>query len=156
MNKEYIVIVIQYLIRFIVGGLLVFAGILKIQDNTTLFESVAYIPWLSIGIKSLIIDFLPYVEIVAGSLLIFKIFDKIILPLNALIYLSFLIFAIWGLSAGIEMDCGCFGDLDSSSFIGLLLGSEIGWKMVIRNSIFMVMIGFLFVNPYVFSNVEKR
>lgn len=154
MKKEHIVIVIQYLFRFILGGLLVFAGILKIQDNTTLFETVAYIPWLSIGFKSLIIDLLPYVEIAAGSLLIFKIFDKVILPLNGLIYLSFLIFAIWGLSTGIEMDCGCFGDLDSSSFIGSILGSEIGLKMVIRNSIFMLMIGFLFVNPFVFSKFD--
>lgn len=152
MKKEHLIALTQYLFRFILGGLLVFAGILKIQDNTTLFESVAYIPWLSIGIKSLIIDFLPYVEVIAGALLIFKIFDKIILPLNGLIYLSFLIFAIWGLSTGIEMDCGCFGDLDSSSFIGTLLGGEMGWRMVIRNSIFVLMIGFLFLNPFMFVN----
>jgi len=124
------------------------------QDNTTLFESVAYIPWLSIGIKSMIIDTLPYVEIAAGSLLIFKIFDKVILPVNSLIYLSFLIFAIWGLSTGIEMDCGCFGDLDSSSFIGSLLGSEMGWKMVIRNSIFVLMIAFLYLNPFAISSTD--
>lgn len=154
MKKEHIVLLTQYLFRIILGGLLVFAGILKLQDNTTLFESVAYIPWLSIGIKSLIIDYLPYLEIIAGSLLIFKIFDKVVLPLNGLIYLSFLIFAIWGLSSGIEMDCGCFGDLDSSSFIGTLLGGEMGWRMVIRNSIFVLMIGFLFVNPFVFANLD--
>jgi len=154
MKKEHIIVVIQYLFRFILGGLLIFAGVLKIQDNTTLFESVAYIPWLSIGIKSMIIDTLPYVEIAAGSLLIFKIFDKIILPVNSLIYLSFLIFAIWGLSTGIEMDCGCFGDLDSSSFFGSLLGSEMGWKMVIRNSIFVLMIAFLYFNPFTLSSTD--
>ena len=154
MKKEHVIVVIQYLFRFILGGLLIFAGVLKIQDNTTLFESVAYIPWLSIGIKSMIIDTLPYVEIAAGSLLIFKIFDKIILPVNSLIYLSFLIFAIWGLSTGIEMDCGCFGDLDSSSFIGSLLGSEMGWKMVIRNSIFVLMIAFLYFNPFTLSSTD--
>lgn len=154
MKKEHFILVIQYLFRFILGGLLIFAGVLKIQDNTTLFESVAYIPWLPIGLKSLIIDYLPYVEIVAGALLIFKIFDKIILPLNGLIYLSFLIFAIWGLSTGIEMDCGCFGNLDNSSFIGSLLGGEMGWRMVIRNSIFMLMIGFLFLNPFTFSHSD--
>jgi len=154
MKKEHIIVVIQYIFRFILGGLLIFAGVLKMQDNTTLFESVAYIPWLSIGIKSMIIDTLPYVEIAAGSLLIFKIFDKVILPVNSLIYLSFLIFAIWGLSTGIEMDCGCFGDLDSSSFIGSLLGSEMGWKMVIRNSIFVLMIAFLYLNPFAISSTD--
>lgn len=152
MKKEHIIILIQYFFRFVLGGLLVIAGVLKLQDNTALFESVAYIPWLSIWMKSLIIDYLPYVEMIAGGLLIFKLFDKVILPVNGMIYLSFLIFAIWGLSTGLDIDCGCFGDLDSSSFIGTLLGSEMGLKMVIRNSIFFLMIGFLFVNPSIFSS----
>jgi uncharacterized membrane protein YphA (DoxX/SURF4 family) len=147
MNKEKVITVTQFLFRIILGGMLVFAGILKVQDGTTLFESVAYITWLPITFKSLIIDFLPWIEIIAGSLLILPFFDNISIPVTGLIYLSFFIFAIWGLSTGIEIDCGCFGDLDSSSFIGALLGSEMGWRMVIRNGIFVTMCLFLFWKP---------
>lgn len=124
-----------------------FAGILKMQDNTALFESVAYITWLPIGLKSLIIDLLPYVEVLVGSLLALSLFPKVIDPIATVIYIIFFIFAIYGLSQGIEGDCGCFGELDESSLIGTLLGSQFGWKMVIRNSIFVLMAGFLFWKP---------
>lgn len=154
MNNDKIFTVLRTLFRLILGGLLVFAGILKVQDNTTLFESVAYITWLPIGFKSLIIDFLPWVEIATGSLLVLHLLDKITIPATFLIYLSFFIFAIWGLTSGLELDCGCFGDLDSSSFIGTILGSETGWKMVIRNGIFLAMTGFLFWKPG--QNVTKN
>lgn len=138
---------IQFLFRLILGGLLIFAGILKIIDNTTLFESVAYITWLPVWAKNLIINYLPFIEIGVGALLISYLLNPFSITANALIYLSFFIFAIWGMGSGLEMDCGCFGDLDSSSFIGRVLGSELGWKMTIRNGIFTAMSIFLFWNP---------
>lgn len=153
MSKNKLVTYIQYLFRFILGALLVFAGILKMQDNSALFESVAYITWLPIGLKSLIIDLLPYMEVLVGSLLALSLFSKVIDPLATVIYLIFFIFAIYGLSQGIEGDCGCFGELDESSIIGTLLGSQFGWKMVIRNGIFVLMAAFLFWKPSKESDV---
>lgn len=147
MNRHTMIRLIQITFRFILGGMLIFAGILKIQDNTSLFESVAYITWLPIFFKSLIIDFLPWIEILVGSLLLFFLFDKWSISATLLIYLSFFIFAVWGQSTGLEIDCGCFGDLDDKSFIGNLLGSELGWKMTIRNFIFTCMSLFLYFQP---------
>lgn len=149
MTRRTFINLLQLLFRFTLGGLLIFAGILKVQDSTTLFESVAYITWLPNFFKSLIIDFLPWVEIIVGGFLVLHVYDKLMIPLTILIYLSFLIFAIWGLSTGIEIDCGCFGELDGGTFIGALLGSEISWQMVIRNSIFVCMGLFLFYKPSV-------
>lgn len=147
MKKSKLVTYTQYLFRFILGALLVFAGILKMQDNSALFESVAYITWLPIGFKSLVIDILPYVEIIIGGLLAFSLFSKFVDPIATCIYLVFFIFAIYGLGQGLEGDCGCFGELDESSLIGTLLGSQFGWKMVIRNGIFLLMAAFLFWKP---------
>lgn len=147
MEKKRIITYIQYLFRFILGGLLAFAGVMKMQDNTALFESVAYITWLPIGFKSLMIDILPYVEVLVGGLLAFSLFSKVIDPIATVIYLVFFIFAIYGLGQGIEGDCGCFGELGESSIIGTLLGSQFGWKMVIRNGIFLLMAAFLFWKP---------
>lgn len=147
MSKSNIVTYLKYLIRLILGGLLVFAGVLKMQDNSALFESVAYITWIPISMKSLIIDLLPYVEVLVGSLLALSLFTKIIDPIAAGIYFVFFIFAIWGLGQGMEGDCGCFGELGESSIIGNLLGSQFGWKMVIRNGVFLMMAGFLFWKP---------
>lgn len=127
------------------GILLLIAGYLKVQDNTALFESIAYITWIPLFIKSIVIDTLPWIEIIVGSLLIFNVFEKVVKPATLLIYFSFFIFAIYGLGAGMEGDCGCFGDPDEATLIGTVLGSEFGWKMVIRNGIFLLMAAILFV-----------
>ena len=147
MQRNKIISYAQIIARLLLAGMLIFAGILKVQDNSALFETVAYITWLPLGLKSLTIDLLPWVEIMVGFFLLTFMFDKITLPVNALIYLTFFIFAIYGFSTGIEGDCGCFGDLDDDSLAGMLLGSSFGWTMTIRNGIFVAMAGFLFWNP---------
>jgi uncharacterized membrane protein YphA (DoxX/SURF4 family) len=147
MEKQILITYFQICCRLILGGLLIFAGILKMMDNTALFETVAYLTWIPIVLKSLLVDLLPYIEIVTGALLISTYFDKLTIPLTAFIYLGFFIFAIYGLSTGVEGDCGCFGDLDESSFIGAILGSTFGWSMVIRNGVFVTMAGFLYWKP---------
>lgn len=147
MNTPTLLHYLQLAFRLALGAMLVFAGYLKIQDNSALFESVAYITWIPIGIKSLVIDLLPWVEVIVGSLLIVNVFGIVIKPIAALIYFGFFLFAIYGLGSGMEGDCGCFGDPDSGSILAVLLGSEFGWKMVIRNGIFLMMAGFLFWQP---------
>ena len=147
MDKSNVVKIVQYVFQVILGGMLVVAGYLKLQDNSALFESVAYITWIPIGLKSLIVDLLPWVELIVGSLLILNLFKMVTVPLTGLIYLTFFIYAIYGLGSGIEGDCGCFGELDDSSLIGSLLGSEIGWRMVIRNGVFLLMSLSLFWKP---------
>lgn len=158
MNKATIIKYSQTGIRVLLGLLLVIAGYLKVQDDTALFQSVAYIMWLPLWFKSFLIDTLPYIEIIVGLLLIVKIrlLDKIVLPVAGLIYLSFFIFAIYGLSTGIEGDCGCFGDPESGSILAAVLGSEFGWQMVFRNGLFLAMAGFLFWRPGFENDTEPE
>lgn len=138
---------LEWVFRVILGGALIVAGYFKILDNTALFETVAYITWIPNTLKSLLIDTLPYIEILAGGLLLSKLFDKVAIPVVTLIYVSFLIFAIYGFSTGMEGDCGCFGDLGDEGILAALLGSSFGWTMTIRNTIFVAMAGFLFWKP---------
>jgi uncharacterized membrane protein YphA (DoxX/SURF4 family) len=151
MQKDTVIQYTQLLFRVVLGILLVIAGYLKIQDNSALFESVAYITWMPMFFKSLIIDLLPWIEVVVGGLLVINLFGKVVKPAAALIYFSFFVFAIYGLGAGIEGDCGCFGDPESGSILATLLGSEFGWKMVIRNGIFLGMAGFVLMPKSIFS-----
>ena len=145
MDREVILTWAKRIISVTLGGLLAFAGVLKIQDNSALFESVAYITWIPVGLKSLVIDTLPYVEVVMGSLLALQLYPKLTRPVVALIYLSFFVFAIYGLGTGMEGDCGCFGELSEGSILNAVLGSSFGWKMVIRNGVFLAMAMVLFV-----------
>ena len=140
-------VTLNWIFRIILGGALIVAGYFKLQDNSALFETVAYIYWLPNFIKSFVIDLLPWFEIILGGLLISRLLDVVAVPLTTGIYLVFLIFAIYGFSTGIEGDCGCFGDAGGDGFIGSLLGSSFGWTMILRNTVFLLMATFLFYKP---------
>ena len=145
MNRPAVITWTKRIFSVVLGGLLAFAGVLKIQDNSALFESVAYITWIPVALKSLVIDTLPYVEVVVGSLLVLQVVPRITRPAVTAIYLSFFLFAIYGLGSGMEGDCGCFGELSEGSWLNAVLGSSFGWKMVIRNGVFLLMAMALFI-----------
>ena len=147
--KSKILYYIQITARVILGALLLIAGIFKLQDNSALFETIAYITWLPIGIKSFIIDVLPWIEVIVGAFLIGGLFKKVVIPAGALIYAGFFAFAIYGLGSGMEGDCGCFGETDGTNILAMMLGSTFGWPMVIRNGIFLAMAGILLWRPRV-------
>lgn len=147
MNAKKIISYVQPLFRIILGLLLLIAGYLKIQDNTALLETVAYITWVPTLLKSFVIDTLPWIEVLVGGLLISGLFKRWVVPAGALIYAGFFAFAIYGLGTGMEGDCGCFGDVDDSNLLSMVLGSSFGWSMFVRNGIFVSMAGLLFWNP---------
>jgi len=138
MNRARVLTILQWISRIVLAAVLLFAGILKLQDNTALFETVAYITWLPVWLKFWIIDLLPWVEIVLALLLLLRRVEPVVLPLVALVFLGFLGFAIYGTATGMEGDCGCFGEFMDSTF---------GAKMIIRNAIFVAMAGILFWKP---------
>ncbi|MGF1670808.1 MAG: MauE/DoxX family redox-associated membrane protein [Balneolaceae bacterium] len=147
MDTARILMWLQLLFRIVLAAVLAFAGILKLIDNTALFETVAYITWLPVWVKSLIIDFLPWTEIALAVLLLLKWQFKYVLPFVTLIFLGFFGFAIYGFATGMEGDCGCFGDLADSSF---------GWGMIFRNAAFAAMAGFLFYNTDKSKNLSEQ
>lgn len=126
---------VQLLFRVVLAGVLIFAGVLKLIDNTALFETVTYITWLPVWLKSILISTLPWAEIIVAVLLLLKWQFKYTVSFVLLIFAGFLGFAIYGFATGLEGDCGCFGDLAESSF---------GWGMILRNAAFTAMAGFLF------------
>lgn len=138
MSRSKILTITQWIARIVLAGVLLLAGILKLQDNTALFETIAYITWLPVWLKHWIVDLLPWVEIVLALLLLLRRLEFLVLPLVGLIFLGFLGFAIYGTATGMEGDCGCFGEFADSSF---------GAPMIIRNAIFVALAGILFWKP---------
>jgi len=138
MNKIKVITIIQWTSRLVLAAVLLLAGILKLQDNSALFETVAYITWLPVWLKVWIVDLLPYAELLLATLLLVRWKEKFVLPVIGLIFIGFLGFAIYGTATGMEGDCGCFGEFMDSTF---------GAGMIIRNAIFVGMAGFLFYKP---------
>src|SRR5690625_717393 len=131
-------VALNWTLRLILGGALIVAGHFKLQDNSALLETVAYIYWLPNSFKSVITDLLPWLEILLGFLLISKKLDNVALPFTAGIHLVFLLFAIYGFSTGIEGDCGWFGEAGGDGRLGSLLGSSLRWTMAIRTPLSLV------------------
>lgn len=145
-NSKFINIA-QWVSRIVLAAVLLLAGILKLQDNTLLFESVAYITWLPVWLKLWIVDLLPWIEILLAVLLLIRWQEKIVLPVVEMVFIGFLGYAIHGTATGMEGDCGCFGEL---------LGSTFGPDMIIRNAVFVVMAGFLFWKPTMDSEESEN
>ena len=138
MNKTKFITIAQWASRIILAAVLILAGVLKLQDNTLLFESVAYITWLPLWLKFWIVDLLPWVEILLAALLLVRWQEKFVLPVVGLVFIGFLGYAIYGTATGLEGDCGCFGEFMDSTF---------GPGMIIRNAVFVGMAGLLFWRP---------
>ncbi len=122
-------------LRFLLGGVFILAGLLKILDDSLLRDSVAIILWLPLQIKILIIDLLPWAEVLMGVGVILAAVPQWHIRLRYieiptfLLYLVFLIYAIVGWVNGQEGDCGCFGSG---------IGSSFGWVMTLRNTLFVI------------------
>lgn len=126
---------IPLFLRLLLGGVFIFAGTLKIIDDSLLRDSVGIIVWIPVWAKIWIIDLLPWTEVILGSAFmlaaipaLYRFFRLADFPILGL-YLVFLIYAIVGWVTGQEGDCGCFGSG---------IGSSFGWVMTLRNTLFVV------------------
>lgn len=121
---------VQWVARVVLGGALLVAGIFKLIDDSALFETVAYLPWLPTWFKLQVVALLPWVEIALALLLVTWRLDNWVRPSVIALYGVFFLFAIYGTVTGIESDCGCFGELMNSTF---------GWKMILRNTLLLML-----------------
>ena len=109
-------------LRIVLGGIFLYAGMLKIVDPATFAGSVAAYKLLPTFGNYLVAATLPWVEVFCGVLLIIGIRTR---PAATLILLMNLVFAVALSSAiirGLDIDCGCFrqGGPKTSPWIALL------------------------------------
>jgi uncharacterized membrane protein YphA (DoxX/SURF4 family) len=98
------------LARLIVGGVWVWAGVLKVGDPAASVSAVRSYQLLPTGVAEVVGRTLPMVEIVVGLCLVVGLLTRINGLVSALLQIAFVIgiASVW--SRGIEIDCGCFGD----------------------------------------------
>jgi uncharacterized membrane protein YphA (DoxX/SURF4 family) len=98
------------LARLIVGGIWVYAGLLKLPHPESSVSAVRAYQLLPTGTADLVGHVLPMLEIVIGLCLIGGVLTRINGLVSALLQVAFVIgiASVW--ARGIEIDCGCFGD----------------------------------------------
>ena len=97
------------LARFILGGVLIVAGALKVGNLQKSAMAVRAYEMLPIWLANLFGYVLPWIEIGIGSLLVVGALVKINGLLGALIMLAFIIAIAQAWARGLSIDCGCFG-----------------------------------------------
>ena len=98
------------LCRVVLGGVLIFAGIVKLPHTRTLIWEIDQYHILPSSLATVYGHTLPPLEIVLGSLLVLGVWLKISASLSGLLVLSFTIARITAFARGLDIDiCPCFG-----------------------------------------------
>ncbi len=115
-----------FILRIGLGGIFVFASLGKIVDDPLIFvsvvESYKVLPKALIPLFSVV---LPWVEFIAGTLLIIGYAVESAAAVIALMLVAFIFGIVINLFRGVEMACGCFGFIEG--------GDKIGWYTVVRD-----------------------
>ncbi len=115
--------------RLIVGGVFIWSGMLKILHPLDFAQNVAayelFPQWMSLlaGLA------LPWVEAVAGLLLVLGLFRRGAALVAAGLLLSFIVLVAVTMVRGLSLTCGCFG-----SFSG-----KVGWTLLVQDVMLLIL-----------------
>jgi len=100
---------VALLARLILGGTMVAAGYLKIDELDKSQMAVRSFELLPIGLANFLGIFLPFFELAVGLLLIVGAATRVSAALIGLLMIAFIIGIIQAWARGLSIDCGCFG-----------------------------------------------
>jgi uncharacterized membrane protein YphA (DoxX/SURF4 family) len=98
------------LARLVVGGVWIWAGVLKVPHPESSVTAVRAYQLLPPSVADGVGRVLPMVEVVVGVCLVIGLLTRFAAVLSALMLVAFIvgISSVW--VRGIAIDCGCFGD----------------------------------------------
>ena len=131
--QRYLYLTAYYFIAIV----LLAAGILKIYDPAPLLGTLELLSFINNSFAIVIATILPVIEIAIGILLLTGMKTKAAVFSAAGLFWFFFAFSIYGYAAGLDADCGCFGNVISSDF---------GVGMILRNALFAVVASMLVLN----------
>lgn len=97
--------------RLVVGGVFIWAGLLKILDPLEFAQNIANYRVFSRDLSFLIAIVLPWLEVLCGVFVIFGIFRSASSLLLSGLLGIFLVLITVTIFRGLDVDCGCFGSL---------------------------------------------
>ena len=130
---------IRHAIRLIVGGVFVYAGVVKWtapRDFAAAIDSFHLLPAVMVSAMAIV---LPPLEVLAGGLWACNRYTKASAACIVLMCLAFLVALTYAWLAGIPAQCGCFGELFGESLPlaiarDVFLGAATAyWLSVTRN-----------------------
>lgn len=117
----------QLLLRLVLGGLLLLAGVTKLADREAFREAVAEYAVLPRALERPFAALLPWLEVSLGTLLLLGLGTTAAAALAMPLFLSFALAIGVNLRRGRHLDCHCFGAVQSE---------QIGWATLLRSAVF--------------------
>lgn len=118
---------ITLIARLVIGSLFLYASVYKILDPSAFSASIRNYGLIPTVYSNLTALTLPWLELVAGSLLILGIQTRAAALLTSLMMVVFLGVMVYAYSIGLDVDCGCFSSSAQS-------GGRIGIAHILRDS----------------------
>lgn len=101
--------VVGLLARLVLGGVLIYAGAVKIPRPLTSERAVQAYEIFPMDLAGYIGLALPYLEVVLGVLLVLGLFTRPVAIVSTLLMLAFVAGIAQAWARGLTIDCGCFG-----------------------------------------------
>lgn len=115
-NKYFLLV-----LRLIVGGVFIWAGIFKIFDPLEFAQGIDSYKVFPRVICFFLALVLPWLEALCGVFLILGMFRKASALLVSCLLAGFLVLITSAILRGLDIDCGCFGSLSQKADYKLML-----------------------------------
>ena len=116
-NNRYL----HYFFRLILGGVFIWAGIIKITNPLGFAQDIANYQVLPNSLSFFLALFLPLIEVICGVFIITGLFLRSSSFFLSCILAGFLFLILVTMIRGIDVECGCFGSLSRKVDYKLLL-----------------------------------
>jgi len=143
LSNKYLLLVFRVILSFI----FIYAGVEKISNPAGFSDAIdnyRLLPLFSVNFFAII---LPWIELVAGVLLLFGISVKENSFIISVLLAVFLVAIIISLARGLNIECGCFGTI---------LGARIGLEKIVENILLLVMSFLLMKFDSEFLTLSKK
>ena len=122
--------IVLLLFRIVVGGLFIYAGVLKIADPIGFAQDIENYRLVPRGIAFFTALVLPWLEALAGAALVVGVFKRTSAGLIALMLAGFIALVALTMIRGLDVDCGCFGAFSRKA----------GWALLLEDALMLFMV----------------
>jgi uncharacterized membrane protein YphA (DoxX/SURF4 family) len=110
---------LYFILRLVIGGVFIYAGVLKLADPGSFARAIDDYGLVSWSLAKVLARVLPAVEVASGVGLIINVRGALGLVVAQL--LVFMAVVFYAIHLGLDVDCGCFGPSEQGADNGGLM-----------------------------------
>lgn len=129
---------VLWLFRLVVGGVFIWAGVLKILDPLEFAQNIANYRVVSRDISFFLALVLPWLEVLCGILVILGICRSASSLLLSGMLGIFLVLITVTILRGLDVDCGCFGSI----------GRHVDYRLLLTDIVLLYMTLIIFISTF--------